>query len=88
MIRAAWESPTNEGTSYYEIDHPQRVIPNTYKVGKGHEYEWTVGRIILEFSDFYQWRIIVIDKDGKRRVSLPAAVCAWEWLPGEGVDND
>ena len=85
MIRAVWEVPTNEGTSYYELGRKQRRIPETWNPEK---YEWEVGRIIIEYSDFCEWRIIVIDTEDKRRVSLPAANCAWEWLPREDTNGE
>jgi hypothetical protein len=88
MIRAVWESPTNEGTSYYELGNKKRQIPGTYDLKHGgYQYEWEVGRIVIEYSDFGEWRIIVIDSEGKRRVSLPAAICSWEWDPEDG-DGD
>ena len=91
MIRAAWESPTNEGTSYFEIGRKHRQIPKTYTTACGdYEYEWEVGRIILDerWDGDFGARIIVMDTNGDRRVSLPAATCAWEWLPQEEEEDD
>jgi len=84
-MRAVWESPTNEGTSYYEIGQRKRQIPGSFDSKRGgHQYEWEVGRIIMEPSEIrgvdFGARIIVIDAEGGRRVSLPAATCGWEWF--------
>ena len=93
MIRSAWESPTNEGTCFFALGNKQRQIPKTFDPKTGdHAYEWEVGQIIMEPStifcdDGFGNRIIVIDTDGERRVSLPAATCAWEWYP-EGTEEE
>jgi len=90
MIRAVWESPTNEGTTYYELGNKKRQIPGVSAFSP--EYEWEVGRIIMEPSNIrgidFGARIIVIDTEGERRVSLPATTCAWEWKPIEEEEQD
>jgi hypothetical protein len=93
MIRAVWESPTNEGTNYYELGRKHRQIPKSMSKETNFEYlyEWECGRIIMEPSEIwgidFGARIIVIDTEGKRRVSLPAATCAWEWLPPDDDED-
>jgi hypothetical protein len=94
MIRAAWESPTNEGTSYFEVGRSYRMICGSANAENKfqHQYEWECGRIIMEPSELwginFGARIIVIDTNGERRVSLPAATSAWEWLPQEKEEVD
>ena len=91
MIRSVWESPTNSGTCFFALGSKQRQIPKTFDPKTGdHAYEWEVGQIIMDsrWDGDFGARILVIDTDGKRRVSLPAATCAWEWYPEEEEEEE
>jgi hypothetical protein len=95
MIRSVWESPTNEGTGYWRVGNEYEQIPGSFnkKRHMAYDYEWKCGRIILWHSgqgldESYGWRVIVVDTDGKTRVNLPAACCAWEFFPGDEDDDE
>ncbi len=86
-IRAVWESPSTDQTSYYEIGQKQRQIPGSGKTRDDGtwslDYEWVVGRIVYELGNTIfdaGCRIIVFDEKGERRVSLPPGTCGWEWI--------
>ena len=87
MMRSVWESPTNEGTECYTVGYGRNYL-GMEKDENGNfrdKHEWTVGKIFMEQSETwgvdFGARIIVMDTEGERRVSLPAASCAWEWDP-------
>lgn len=82
MIRAAWETPTNEGTKTWEIGQQMRHLPDSYKDGS-YDFEWTVCRIIVQDDKLLGPRLIVYDTEGKRRISMPVSACGWEWFRNE-----